>query len=141
MLAKLYKITAIIAGIIGVSLVLGRFSQFTAALSAFAGMMLGWSLQAPVSGIAAWIMVTVIRPYKIGDRIQLQNYGLMGDIIKFTPMYLSLNQVGGTVGSEEPTGRILHVPNAVLFSAMIINTTYHQKQSAQSYILDEVVSA
>lgn len=139
MLAKLFQVSAVIAGIIGIAIVLGKLSQFTAALSAFAGMMLGWSLQAPVSGIAAWIMVTIIRPYKIGDRIQLPNYGLMGDIINFSPMYLTLNQVGGTVGSEEPSGRILHVPNATLFSAMIINTTYQQKQSAQSYILDEVV--
>ncbi len=139
MLARLFKTLAFIAGILGIAFVLGKLTQFTAALSAFSGMMLGWSLQAPVSGIAAWIMVTIIRPYKIGDRIQLPNYGLMGDIIKFSPMYLTLNQVGGTVGGEEASGRILHVPNATLFSAMIINTTYQQKQSAQSYILDEVV--
>ncbi len=139
MLARLFKTLAFIAGILGIAFVLGKLTQFTAALSAFAGMMLGWSLQAPVSGIAAWIMVTIIRPYKIGDRIQLPNYALMGDIIKFSPMYLTLNQVGGTVGGEEASGRILHVPNATLFSAMIINTTYQQKQSSQSYILDEVV--
>ncbi len=139
MIAQLYKVIAVIAGLVGITVVLGKFGELTTALSAFAGMMLGWSLQAPVSGIAAWILVTITRPYKIGDRIQLPSYGLIGDIVKFSPLYLSLNQVGGSVASEEPSGRILHVPNAVLFSAIVVNSTYQQKEAAQAYILDEVV--
>lgn len=139
MIAQLFKVIAVIAGLIGITVVFGKFSELTMALSAFAGMMLGWSLQAPVSGIAAWILVTITRPYKIGDRIQLPSYGLTGDIVKFSPLYLSLNQVGGSVAGEEPSGRILHVPNAVLFSAIVVNSTYQQKEAAQAYILDEVV--
>jgi len=140
MLSSLYKGVAFIACAMGIALVFGQLEGFSAFFATFGGMLLGWSLQAPVSGIAAWILVTVTRPYKIGDRISLPNYGLMGDIIKFSPMYLTLNQVGGTVGSEEPTNRILHVPNATLFGAMIINTTYHQVSAEQTaYILDEVL--
>ncbi|MCL2663992.1 MAG: mechanosensitive ion channel [Defluviitaleaceae bacterium] len=139
MLAVFYKGMAYIAIIIGVAMVLGKLTAFTTAMSAFAGMMLGWSLQQPVSGIAAWIMVTLSRPYKLGDRITLPNWGIMGDIIKFSPMYMTLNQVGGTVGSEEPSGRIVQVPNAILFGTVIINTTGMQKAEESSYILDEAV--
>ncbi len=139
MIAQLFKIIAAIAALIGIAVVFGKIGALGSALSAFAGMMLGWSLQAPVSGIAAWILVTITRPYKIGDRIQLPSYGLTGDIVKFSPLYLSLNQVGGTVGGEDPSGRILHVPNALLFSAIVINSTYQQKEASQAYILDEVV--
>lgn len=139
MITRLFKVAAVIAGLIGITIVFGKFGQLTTAMSAFAGMMLGWSLQAPVSGIAAWILVTITRPYKIGDRIQLPSYGLTGDIVKFSPLYLSLNQVGGSVAGEEPSGRILHVPNAVLFSAIIVNSTYQQKEASQAYILDEVI--
>ena len=139
MLSVFYKGLMYIAIIIGVALVLGKLSSFTTALSAFSGMMLGWSLQQPVSGIAAWIMVTISRPYKLGDRVTLPNWGIMGDIIKFSPMYMTLNQVGGTVGSEEPSGRIVQVPNAILFGTVIINTTGMQKAEESTYILDEVV--
>ena len=139
MITKLFKVVAVITGLIGITVIFGKFSQLTTALSAFAGMMLGWSLQAPVSGIAAWVLVTITRPYKIGDRIQLPSYGLIGDIVKFSPLYLSLNQVGGSVAGEEPSGRILHVPNAVLFSAIVVNSTYQQKEASQAYILDEVI--
>ena len=139
MLAAFYKGLMYIAFIIGVALVMGRLSAFTTAMSAFAGMMLGWSLQQPVSGIAAWIMVTLSRPYKLGDRVTLPNWGIMGDVIKFSPMYMTLNQVGGTVGSEEPSGRIVQVPNAILFGTVIINTTGIQKAEESTHILDEAV--
>jgi len=54
-------------------------------------------------------------------------------------MYITLNQVGGTVGSEEPSGRIVQVPNALLFATVIINTTGMQKAEESTYILDEAV--
>ncbi|MCL2740486.1 MAG: mechanosensitive ion channel [Oscillospiraceae bacterium] len=139
MLSVLYKVIAVIVAIFGVALIFGQLGSFAGFFSMFGGMMLGWSLQAPVSGIAAWVLVIVSRPYKIGDRIIFPNLGLMGDIIKFTPMYLTLNQVGGTVGSEEASGRILHVPNNLLFSTVAINTTFHQKDEESAYILDEAV--
>src|SRR3989344_7732391 len=41
-------------------------------LSIFLGLItaaLGFALQKPITGIAAWIMVAVKRPFKIGERI------------------------------------------------------------------------
>jgi len=139
MLSVFYKGLMFVAAIVGIALIFGKITQFTTAVSTFSGMMLGWSLQQPVSGIAAWIMVTISRPYKLGDRVTLPNWGIMGDVIKFSPMYMTLNQVGGTVGSEEPSGRIIQVPNAILFGTVIINTTGTQRAEESIYILDEVV--
>lgn len=97
----------------------------------FLGMMLGWSLQAPVTGIAAWIMLIVKKPFKIGDRIILAGY--TGDVTDITLTHVILNQVGGSVGGEERSGRGILVPNAMLFSQVIINYTLEQKT-----MLDEV---
>jgi len=91
--------------------------------AAFGGMFLGWSLQGPISGLAAWFLVSVIRPFSVGDRVQLPSYGLVGDIVNISPLYTILNQVGGSVGSEEPANRTVLVPNALLFSALVINYT------------------
>ena len=139
MLSSLYKMLAGIGVMIGIAWALGQLSAFGAFFSLFGGMLLGWSLQAPVSGFAAWIMITITRPYKIGDRVQFPNHALMGDVVKFSPMYLTLNQVGGTIGSEESIGRMINVPNSLLFSAMVINCTYMQKKEATAYILDEAL--
>jgi len=139
MLKGFYKVLCGISIIIGVFSVFGIMDTVGGAFSQYGSMMLGWSLQAPVSGVAAWIMITITRPYKIGDRVSFPQYGLMGDVIKFNPMYLTLNQVGGTVGSEEPSGRMLNVPNALLFSAMVINCSYQQTSDESAYILDEAL--
>ncbi len=100
--------------------------------AAFVGMILGWSLQAPVTGIAAWIMVMVKRPFSIGDRIIVS--GITGDVMDITMTHIVLNQVGGTVAGEERSGRGVLIPNATLFNPTIHNYTYETK-----FVLDEVV--
>ncbi len=110
------------------------FSGSIAALgvsAAFLGMMLGWSLQAPVTGMAAWLMIILKRPFKLGDRIIIS--GIIGDVMDITLTHIVLNQVGGTVGGEEKSGRSVLIPNAILFQQIIHNYTYETK-----YILDEV---
>ncbi len=139
MFKGLYKVLCFFAIIIGFFYVLGKLSTFGAFFSMFGGMLLGWSLQAPVSGFAAWIMIVLMRPYKIGDRVQFPAHALMGDIVKFSPMYLTLNQVGGTIGSEEPIGRMINVPNALLFGTVVINCTASKTKNSGDFILDEAL--
>ncbi|MCL1951840.1 MAG: mechanosensitive ion channel [Oscillospiraceae bacterium] len=139
MLKGFYKVLCGISILIGVCTAFGVLGKVGGVFSQYGSMMLGWSLQAPVSGVAAWVMILITRPYKIGDRISFPQYGLMGDVIKFNPLYLTLNQVGGTVGSEDPSGRMLNVPNALLFSAMVINCSYTQTREDSSYVLDEIL--
>jgi small-conductance mechanosensitive channel len=115
---------------------LGKLGAFGALFAAFGGMLLGWSLQAPVSGFAAWILVSIKRPFRPGDRIQLPNLGLTGDVKDVGLMYTMLDQVGGTIGSEEAVGRYILLPNAMLFSQVVINYTVRQDSP---YMLDEVV--
>ncbi len=100
--------------------------------AAFLGMIMGWSLQAPVTGIAAWLMILLKRPFKIGDRIIVS--GIIGDVVDITLTHIQLNQVGGTVAGEELTGRTVLIPNAILFQQIIHNYTFGTK-----YLLDEVV--
>jgi small-conductance mechanosensitive channel len=94
-----------------------------AVFAAFGGMFLGWSLQGPVSGVAGWLLISMIRPFSVGDRVQLPSYGLVGDVISVSPLYTTLNQVGGSIGSEEPANRTILIPNAMLFTTLVINYT------------------
>lgn len=97
----------------------------------FFGMMLGWSLQQPVTGIAAWLMIILKKPFKIGDRVIIA--GITGDVTGITLTHVILNQVGGSIGGEEKSGRGILIPNAILFQNTIINYTLDQE-----YMLDEV---
>lgn len=120
----------VIIGILAVISLSGSLSAL--GLSAgFLGMMLGWSLQAPVTGIAAWLMIILKHPFKIGERVIIA--GIVGDVTDITLTHVILDQVGGTVGGEERSGRGVLIPNAILFSQVIYNYTLESK-----YILDEV---
>jgi small-conductance mechanosensitive channel len=100
---------------------------------AFVSMILGWSLQRPVTGVAAWLMVMIKRPFMIGDRIIIQ--GVRGDVLEISPTHILLGEVGGTVGGEESSNRGILIPNAVLFDQMLIN---YAVSDDTKYILDEV---
>jgi len=94
-------------------------------------MMLGWSLQAPVTGLAAWLMIILKHPFRIGDRGIIG--GVIGDVTDITLTHVILNQVGGTIGGGERSGRGVLVPTATLFGQIIMNYTLDSK-----YVLDEV---
>ena len=136
MLGSLLRAVAVLA--VGVALLssLGKLTGSWAAVAGFAGLLMGWSLQAPVSGVAAWVFVNVKRPFRLGDRVMLPAWGLTGDVTQIGMMYTVLNQVGGTVGSEEAAGRNILIPNAMLFGNVVINYT---PQQTAAYVLDEVV--
>ena len=62
-------------------------------------------------------------------------------------MYITLEQVGGTVGGEEQSGRAILIPTAVLFGQLITNYRLDPKYTAEEmekkdteegFILDEV---
>jgi small-conductance mechanosensitive channel len=137
MLRRIYVLVAALAAVITALYGFSTLSVIGTAFAAFGGMLLGWSLQAPVSGFAAWLLVSLMRPFRPGDRIQFPGLGLTGDVQDMGPMYTVLDQVGGSVGSEEAVGRYIMVPNAMLFGQVVINYTVMQEAP---YILDEVVA-
>lgn len=136
MLGRLFRLLSIILIILAVAQGYGKLGTFGTLFSLFGGMILGWSLQAPVSGFAAWVLISIKRPFRPGDRIQFPSLGLTGDVKDFGVMYVTLDQVGGTVGSEEASGRDILVPNAMLFSQVVINFTVKQEAA---FMLDEIV--
>ncbi len=92
---------------------------------------LGWALQRPITGIAAWIMVIAKSPFKIGDRILIG--GMKGDVLDITLTHIYLKEVGGTIDSEEISGRTVMIPNSIIFEQNIINYTVQDE-----FILDDV---
>jgi len=94
----------------------------------------GWALQKPITGMAAWIMIAIKRPFGIGDRVVIK--GLKGDIIDITLTHIYLAEIGGTIDGEEQSGRITMIPNSLLFEVEIINYT---KQ--HGFILDEITTS
>ena len=132
-LQSLLKYAFMLAGIVFVIASLSGSLAAMGLTAAFLSMVLGWSLQRPVTGVAAWLMVMIKRPFQIGDRIIIQ--GVRGDVLDISPTHILLGEVGGTIGGEESSNRGILIPNAVLFDQMVTN--YAVSEEAK-YILDEV---
>jgi small-conductance mechanosensitive channel len=136
MINRLYWLLGIFACLVVVFYGLGILEKVGTLLGLFGGMVIGWSLQQPLSGLVAWMLVNLRRPFRPGDRVQFPKLDLTGDIKNIGAMYMELNEVGGTIGSEESAGRSLFIPNAMLFEQVIINyATAHEAP----YILDEII--
>ena len=130
---SMWRYTFILVGIVFVIVSLSGSLAAMGLTVAFISMILGWSLQRPVTGVAAWLMVMIKRPFVIGDRIIVQ--GVRGDVLDISPTHIMLGEVGGTIGGEESSNRGILIPNAILFDQMVIN--YAVSEEAK-YILDEV---
>ena len=81
--ATMWKYVFLLLGIIFVVVSMSASLAAMGLTAAFVTMILGWSLQRPVTGVAAWLMVMIKRPFVIGDRIIIQ--GVRGDVLDIFP--------------------------------------------------------
>lgn len=82
---------------------------------------LALALQNAILCLAGWAYVTLRRPYDIGDRIQAGT--LIGDVIDVRLFHTYLLEVGNWVDADQSTGRVVHLPNSVVFTQPIQNYT------------------
>lgn len=80
------------------------------------------SLQDLIRSLAGWFALIWMRPFQVGDRIQIDD-GITGDVIDIRVFKFSLNEVGNWVHADQSTGRVMHVPNSVILDKTIINFT------------------
>lgn len=65
--------------------------------------------------MAGWMFILWRRPFDIGDRIQIGEF--KGDVVDTRVFQFSILEVGNWVDAEQATGRIIHVPNGIVFSS------------------------
>ncbi|MBU3924205.1 MAG: mechanosensitive ion channel family protein [Nanoarchaeota archaeon] len=102
---------------------LSYFKSWTG-IGVFLGLLtagLGFALQRPITGVAAWLMMTIKRPFSIGDRIIIGD--VRGDVYDITLTHIYLDEVGAGISSGEVTGRNIMIPNYLFFEQNIINYT------------------
>jgi len=74
-----------------------------------------------LKNMAGWAFILTRRPFQVGDRIEVT--GLKGDVVDVRLFRFSLMEVGGWVDAEQSTGRLVHVPNGVVFNQPVHNYT------------------
>lgn len=84
-----------------------------------AGIIL--ALRDPLVNAIGWAYIGWRRPFTIGDRVRIGE--LTGDVIDIGGSTFSLLEVGGPEHGEQPTGRIVHIPNGKVFVEPLSNIT------------------
>ncbi len=103
-------------------------------LGTFLGLLtagLAVALKEPISNFFAWFFIVSKKPFVIGDRIQIEN--TEGDILDIGFFEFTMLEIKNWVKADQSTGRIVHIPNGLLFTKTIMN--YNQ---ALNYIWIEV---
>ncbi len=74
-----------------------------------------------LKNMAGWVYILGRRPFQVGDRIEINN--LKGDVVDIRLFRFTIMEIGGWVDAEQSTGRLIHVPNGLLFNYDVANYT------------------
>lgn len=93
-------------------------------LATFLGLLsagLAIALKDPIANFFGWVFIIWRRPFEVGDRIQIGTHA--GDLIDLRVFQFSLMEIGNWVHADQSTGRVLHIPNGLVFTSTVANYT------------------
>jgi small-conductance mechanosensitive channel len=112
-------------GVIGFIVVSVLFANwYTAVVSlGLISLILGFALQTPITSFIGWVYILVRKPYRIGDRIKIDDSA--GDVIDVGYLDTTLWEFGGEyLSTDHPSGRLIKFPNAKVLSTSIYNYSW-----------------
>lgn len=118
------KATAYAAFVVVAVAVLAIWLEAFSHLGTFLGLLsagLAIALKDPVSDLAGWVFILWRRPFDLGDRVQIGTNA--GDVVDIRLFQFSILEIGNWVSADQSTGRIIHVPNARVFTEPVANYT------------------
>lgn len=80
------------------------------------------ALQDLIVNLAGWGFIIWRRPFSVGDRIEINEHA--GDVIDVRIFSFSLLEIGARIEAEQSTGRVVHIPNGVVFREAVVNFSH-----------------
>jgi small-conductance mechanosensitive channel len=112
-------------GIVTVSLVWIEGMQSAATYLGLVSAGIAIALKDPLTNIVGWIFILWRKPFEVGDRIEIGPYS--GDVVDQRIFLFSMMEIGNWVDADQSTGRILHIPNGMIFTNGVANYTHGPK--------------
>jgi len=86
------------------------------------GFAVTFALQQPLFSLIGWLYIVLKRPYQVGDRVAIDDS--KGDVVEVDFLVTTLWEINGElVTSNQPSGRIITLPNSVVLSSHVKNYT------------------
>ena len=86
---------------------------------AFLSAGLAIALKDPIANLAGWMFIMIGGPFSLEDRVEIGN--IKGDVADVRLFEFTLLEIGNWINADQPTGRIVHVPNSKIFIQQIYN--------------------
>jgi len=128
------KVSGYVFTTLGAILVGAVWLEGITSLATYFGLLsagLAIALKDPITDVIGWAFILWRKPFEVGDRIQLGDYA--GDVIDQRIFQFTLMEIGNWVHADQSTGRILHVPNGMIFTSVLANYT-----KGSDYIWNEI---
>ena len=108
--------------IIGLSILTANWYTTLVSLGVLS-LILGFALQTPITSFIGWIYLLTRQPYRVGDRIQIDE--AKGDVIDVNYLDTTLWEFGGPyLSTQHPSGRIIKFPNSLVLSRAVYNYSW-----------------
>jgi small-conductance mechanosensitive channel len=95
------------------------------------GAGIAFALQDVFKNVVGGILIIVSGYYRIGERIAIDDR--VGDVMDIGILDTTLMEIRGWVGGDQPSGRLLAIPNGLVLSRSFINYTREH-----SFLWDEI---
>src|SRR6059058_2155247 len=117
-----HLLVALVVAVIVIGVVFVNW--YTALISVGIGSVIfGLAVQTPMTSFLGWIYILVRHPYRVGDRIQIED--ATGDVIDVSYLDTTLWEFGGKYPStDHPSGRIIKFPNSKVLNTMVFNYSW-----------------
>jgi small-conductance mechanosensitive channel len=77
------------------------------------------SLQDVCTSVFGWFVIMLGGKFKLGDRLEVE--GSRGDVIDIELLRTTLVEINGWLGTDQPTGRVIVMPNNFIFKTKVFN--------------------
>jgi len=101
------------------------FINWYAALTAVGviSVIVGLAVQTPMKSFIGWIYILVRQPYRVGDRIRIDD--ATGDVIDVSYLDTTLWEFGGQyISGDHPSGRVIKFPNEKVLDELVYNYSW-----------------
>ena len=118
----LHLVVALLIALIAASII---FVNWYAALTALGigSIIIGLAVQTPMKSFIAWIYIVVRQPYRVGDRIEIDD--ATGDVIDVGYLDTTLWEFGGQyISGDHPSGRLIKFPNEKVLDELVYNYSW-----------------
>ena len=118
------KNTIYIAVILGILLISREWFEGIQSLATYFGLLsagLAIALKDVITSMVGWLFIMWRNLFAVGDRIQIGQY--KGDIVDIRLFKFTMLEIGNWVDADQSTGRLLDIPNSMVFSEILANFT------------------